>query len=1311
MALADLRLALMPFAQRWSGNTLSATLLVLPSGDPTQPLLPGAPPFAGNAIKLRAVVIDSLDALPALGQGADVALNLLPQPVHAVELFELLKTKFAPKNTVGAPSSGSAFSTVRKALPDTYTTLLPPGAGVSSFVGSLDEFGCAMRGQTPPPIKSGPRSTSWGELISYALRNPFLATALGLRYDFTISGALAASLKNGGWLYVVLDPSDSYYSLWNTTQPDAVRCYAARLPDLAAGAPRQVFTAVLFPVANPKVAPATPNEADVDEAIIEAEAYDDGFAKLLHARQPDSLDAHIGDGKTLTPAGTDAGIQIGWDDGQVLVWHNRQLAISAAIASGLPAKFEAPLGVLGYRVDVRVPVPGETGARRNIGWYTLMQASATVPPALQGKIPAFSGELVIEPTPSSPANVHSFWLPLYFAQWRGMPLGTRDDTPHLLAGGVAASAAGVPGTAGAVNLIATALTAQPAPIRLLYGTRYEFRTRLSDLTGGGPLPGDTPINESVSERAAVTFSRWVPPRGLRVATAFDETHVAPHVDRLQIARPKIAYPEALFTRRYGTAPEIAAGAVNAMLAQLGMQPDGTPDGGTPPPNDVLQTGLPDPDVTSLEIIVEVRALAHDRADDVSEDGSFVEVYRTTREVPPLAAIALEAGTPAKPADVVADVAIPPLELDYIDVDQIAGKVAPATGPLPIPRARDVRLRITPLATPPAESTDYFGVFAAGSTRPPVTRGVTSHLLVRAPVLAETEAPLFTPLSTGRPTLEALFFQPVTEGDPVVALMNAMATQLELDVDGMTLRARPGERVVFGATGFKCTISSDGGAITFASVDEILRHWTVALQSELNRDWTWDAASGTPVGVNILPPSPAPIVSVGQIVMPRIASAQAIEGTPDRTATRLVFLHAIDPTVVNDRDGRKNRDPYQFTLTMASESGASVMLSSDPIAVRLPLATNPARIPQLKSAGYALSPYLAADDYSSTAPRHRQLWLEFDVPPDDIDGLFVRLLAYAADPLLYNDVRVRETAPGEPPALKLDPELMRVITPGQSRDDDGLESMVEIRPSTTDPLRYLLPLPDGVDESDPRLFGMWTYELRYGHKVPWSLAHARFGRPSRAAGVQHPAPALPCVAIWQRFDGPINTAARTAPAGASVSPALIPPLRAPTRWQVVVTAPFATPVQEDGRRAGTGLPLTTLGFLLYAQVIQADGSGYRNVLLAHQGATPVDVRDTSAGFAYDYGQAVFGQDAIQKQLAVEGLPTDASLSVLAVEFYPAGGAAAASNEFRRDVHAALVTAGKLAATSMGPLPDPFAPEVFAQRRVLRTSALTKVEPYC
>ncbi len=1295
MAFADLRLAFLPFAQRWNGKSLSANLLILPSGDPTLPLLPGTPPFAGRSLKLRACVVPSLDALPVLGSGTGVALDKLPAPVHALELFTLLNTRFAPQNTVGVPSSGSAFARVRKALPATYTTLLPPGSVPSGNIASLDDFGCTLRGQTPAGIDPGPRTTSWGELISYALRNPYLATALGLRYEFAIDAQKAAGLADGGWLYVTLDPADPYSGPWNGALPDAVKCYAARIPALKPGAARQVFTPVLFPVANPRGTPVTPDEAEIDQAIIEAESYDDGFAKIMHARQPDSLDAHIGDGKTATAAGSDAGIQIGWDDEQVLTWHNRQIALSAAMSGGGPQRLEAPLGVLGYRVDVRLPVAGESAAQRSIGWYSLMQASATVPPGLQGKIPAFAGELLIEPTPSSPKSLQSFWLPLYFAQWRGMPLGTRDDAPHLLAGGVAA---GVP---GAVNLKPSPLTAQAAPIRLLYGTQYEFRTRLADLTGGGPVTEDNPLAESIAERAAVTFSRWVPPKGLRVAQAFDEGHAAPRADRLLLTRPRIAYPEAVFTWRYGRDAEVAAGTVAALFAQLGMQADGTPGGGPPPANDVVQTGVPDPDVTSVEIVVEVRALAHDRADDVSADGSFVEVYRTIRDVPPLPAIPFQPGVPAKPSDVAADQAIPPLELNYVDVADAAQTAKLYTidsGPLPIPRSRDVRLRITPLAAGPAGSDAYFGNFPADSARPPVTRGATSHLIVRAPALNESEAPLFLPLTSGRPSLQGLYFQPSNAGDPVAALMRDLAGQLELDVDGMMLRARPGERVIFGTTGFKSVIAADGGSITFASYAEILRHWMVALQWQLNRDWTWDGIDGGTVTVTTAPPPPAPEMPIGQIVVPRIASVEAIEAIPERMRTRIVFLHAIDPTVPDARDGFSNRDPYRLTIKVPAEGATTLAVSSDSLALRLPEATIPAKVPKLQSAGYALSLYQAAVDYSSTAPRQRQLWLELAETPASGDVLFARLLAYAPDPLLYTDRELRATELGPLPALALDPELLRVISPGQPRDSDGSEAIVELIASPTDPLRYLLPLPDGLAADDPRLFGLWTYELRYGHKAPWSLAHARYGRPLQVSGIQHPAPTLPCVAIWQRYDGFIVTD--------GAAPLI--PIHQPTRWRVVVTAPFATPVHEDGRRVGTGIPYTALSFLIYAQVIQVDGSGYRNILLTHQGATAVDPRDTQAGFAYDYGQAIFSQEDIHARLAEEGLPEDAPLSVVAVEFYSPGGTSAFNDPYsRRNLSLDQAYPDHFGVT----LPDPLAPGAFAQRRILRTSPLVKVEPYC
>ena len=51
-------------------------------------------------------------------------------------------------------------------------------------------------------------------------------------------------------------------------------------------------------------------------------------------------------------------------------------------------------------------------------------------------------------------------------------------------------------------------------------------------------------------------------------------------------------------------------------------------------------------------------------------------------------------------------------------------------------------------------------------------------------------------------------------------------------------------------------------------------------------------------------------------------------------------------------------------------------------ILLPITTPPVQVPHLTSAGIALSEFRAADDYSSTDPRRRMLWLEFESPPAD-----------------------------------------------------------------------------------------------------------------------------------------------------------------------------------------------------------------------------------------------------------------------------------------------------------------------------------------
>src|SRR5262249_23472929 len=152
-----------------------------------------------------------------------------------------------------------------------------------------------------------------------------------------------------------------------------------------------------------------------------------------------------------------------------------------------------------------------------------------------------------------------------------------------------------------------------------------------------------------------------------------------------------------------------------------------------------------------------------------------------------------------------------------------------------------------------------------------------------------------------------------------------------------------------------------------------------------------------------------------------------------------------------------------------------------------------------------------------------------------------------------------------PPLPIDPEPVRVIVPNQSDDGAGLTAMQRLIRSPQSPRHYLLPLPPGLNPDSPELFGFFVYELRVGHdETRWSTAQGRFGHPLRVTGVQHPIPQLRC-AVTRTLE------------------------------HVRVNAPYATAVSE-GRIVRPLLPRSRLFALLYAQVLQADGQAWRNILL-------------------------------------------------------------------------------------------------------------------
>ena len=127
----------------------------------------------------------------------------------------------------------------------------------------------------------------------------------------------------------------------------------------------------------------------MDSAQYEADLYLDGFAKVVHASQPTTSDSVTGDTTTIVP-GTDAGIQIGWDDEQVTTWVNRQIQIAQAMAASTPTQ-ELPFTVLGYRVDVREAATDP--------WASLCAASGTLNAVNVFNTSFSSQDLCVEPTP------------------------------------------------------------------------------------------------------------------------------------------------------------------------------------------------------------------------------------------------------------------------------------------------------------------------------------------------------------------------------------------------------------------------------------------------------------------------------------------------------------------------------------------------------------------------------------------------------------------------------------------------------------------------------------------------------------------------------------------------------------------------------------------------------------------------------------------------------------------------------------------------------------------------------------------------
>jgi hypothetical protein len=994
--------------------------------------------------------------------------------------------------------------------------------------------------------------------------------------------------EHGGWLYVTLAASGDAAALLGL--PDALKLYAVRVPWL--GSARSLFSAVLFPVA------AAPLPGPYDDLFVEAIDYDDGFAKAVHGTQPRAADLLREHDDGTRPI-NEIGIRLGWDDEQVTIWLNRQLDADPAVA-----QLDAPMGVFGYRVDVRQE--GETG------WHSLCRAKGPVGvgPLAVG---AFDGESAVEthPVQLEGEKTGTFWLPIYYASWVGPPLVGIDTIGHRLVGGAdKADPSRVQGVAPGVDL--------------RYGKTYEFRVRLMDHTGGGPAIAEEPAHPAPAPIGRLPFRRFLRPQ---TAKLLDELPAVPDPTAppavIHLRRPRLGYPAYVFT-----------GASNAVAELLADLPAAKAE--------EREVGLPDPDVGELEIRVQVQALGLDTAPGGGTDAGYHTVYVTTRSFP---------ADPTQPLAV---------ELDWRDVkDADSLAPGPTAGAIAVPTARNVRLVFVPVGKPDP----MLAYFGAADVR----YGPLVFVDLRKPS-ADERALLVADDPVHQ--LKALYLQPDLPADPVVAfaqkaagkglegtgaVVERLGAALGLAVDGLTLRGKSGRRVVFGCSAaIRHVLGPDGSTLTFASKGDLLGHWLVALQATLDRDWTWDGLAHAGIAVfrdkltrqqcpDGLQEPQGPVGVVGNIQLVHTVNADALV-EPQRSQTDLLFLDAVEP----------KPEPGQFPGELGVTYRLAPQFSAPPaqsdadleLAVRLPMTTPPAQLPRLVSAGIALSQYVRSADYSSTAPRQRSLWLEFDRPPDNpCDAYFCRMLRYAPDPLLVSGPEISEAA--EPP-LPIDPELIRTVVPGQSDDRAGAGVMQRLILSDS-PVHFVVPLPPGVHDDSPELFGFFTYEIRVGHDRDWSTAQGRFGTALRVTGVQHPAPPLTCVVSR-------NSAG------------------------ILASAPFANPVFQDQsfRRFP---PATRIWVLLYAQVVQSDGADRRNVLLGRRPAR-FEHSDFESKTRADFGTATWSNDEVVELLAFLTLRPDNPLSCLAVEVQP----------------------GDL------PFADPMGADL-GHERILRTSPLVPIPAIC
>src|SRR6202040_1130152 len=288
-----------------------------------------------------------------------------------------------------------------------------------------------------------------------------------------------------------------------------------------------------------------------------------------------------------------------------------------------------------------------------------------------------------------------------------------------------------------------------------------------------------------------------------------------------------------------------------------------------------------------------------------------------------------------------------VNFDYQEIHQISdlGAFVPAGTTIAIPTARDIRIRLQALCRP---HPNYYA-----HTEPP--HGLVTDFVVRQEAAAE--AALF-PIDPAA-QVKAIYLQP---SDNQVQLL---AQALDLKVDNLVFSGKPGTRTVFGCSqALRHTLASDYSSITFANQPEFLNHWIVALEFNLDRDWTWEGFAEPAFTISPTGTTGSP----GSVSYPRIVSQLALgdlANLPDRSTSRIIFFDAVEPKPPVGLFPAELNPQWNVTCNFPSAPTLTQLYTT-----RLPITVPPAQTPKIAATGIALSPFQHDNTYSSTDPRQR-----------------------------------------------------------------------------------------------------------------------------------------------------------------------------------------------------------------------------------------------------------------------------------------------------------------------------------------------------